>query len=319
MEKQKKESGTGSTLESFNIDIIRKKLKTISVFALLLNLALAIFKVTVGILFKSMAVLADGIDTSTDILTSSTVIISTKISQKPADREHPYGHNKAENIGAKIISFVIFYAGVSLLFESGKRFYTGNYNIVPGVLPLIAASISIIGKFVLFVVEYNAGKKYKSHSMVAEAKNMRNDILMSGLVFVGVALNKIGLSWMDPVVGIIMSGIIIKVAWEVFEENAHELMDGLREEEMWIYEKIFEACRICGGSNPHKVRVRKIGGKFDIDMDIEVNPNMNVKEAHDITKCIKKNLRNSGEIYDVVIHVEPEENDEKEPFGLSEK
>ncbi|MFN6991952.1 MAG: cation diffusion facilitator family transporter [Fervidobacterium sp.] len=305
--------------DTIDSNILSKKLKQISLFAVFLNLFLAIFKVTVGILFKSMAVLADGIDTSTDILTSSTVLVSTIVSQKPADKEHPYGHHKAENIGAKVISFVIFYAGISLFIESTKRLITGNYGVISGILPILVTLLSVLGKLTLFIMEYSAGKKYKSHSMIAEAKNMRNDIMMSGLVFLGVILNKIGLSWMDPVVGIIMSGIIIKVAWEVFEENAHELMDGLKEEEMWIYEKVFDACRICGASNPHKVRVRKIGGKFDIDMDIELNSNMSVKEAHDITKCIKKSLCNTGEIYDVVIHVEPEENDEKEPYGWSEK
>ncbi|MFN3692308.1 MAG: cation diffusion facilitator family transporter [Fervidobacterium sp.] len=305
--------------KSVNADNVGKKLKQISLFAVLLNLVLAILKVTVGLLFKSMAVLADGIDTSTDILTSSTVLISTIVSQKPADKEHPYGHHKAENIGAKVISFVIFYAGITLFIESAKRLITGNYEVISGILPLLAALLSVLGKFTLFVVEYSAGKKYKSRSMVAEAKNMRNDIMMSGLVFLGVILNKIGLFWMDPVVGIIMSGIIIKVAWNVFEENAHELMDGLKEEEMWIYERVFNACRTCGASNPHKVRIRKIGGKFDIDMDIEVDSNMSVKEAHDITKCIKRALCDASEIYDVVIHVEPEENDEKEPYGWSEK
>lgn len=299
-------------------NIAYKELKKVSIIAVVTNLILAIIKVSIGLIFKSMSVLADGIDTSTDILTSSTMLISTAISRKPADKGHPYGHQKAENIGAKIISFVIFYAGVSLLFESAKRLFTGEYEVLSGILPLFAAIISVAGKTFLFAIEYSFGKKYKSYSMIAEAKNMRNDILMSGLVFLGVFLNKIGLSWMDPLVGVIMSGIIIRVAWEVFEENAHELMDGLKEEEMWIYEKIFEACKICKASNPHKVRVRKIGGKFDIDMDIEVDGQMRVKEAHDITKCIKEKLCDTKNIYDVVIHIEPEENDEKEPFGISE-
>ncbi|ABS60518.1 cation diffusion facilitator family transporter [Fervidobacterium nodosum] len=295
-----------------------KELKKISIIAVFTNFILAIIKVSVGLIFKSMAVLADGIDTSTDILTSSTMLIATVISKKPADKEHPYGHQKAENIGAKIISFVIFYAGVSLLIESAKRLITGQYQVLTGFLPLVAAIISVLGKTFLFTIEYTTGKKHKSHAMIAEAKNMRNDIIMSGLVFLGVFLNKIGLSWMDPLVGIIMSCIIIKVAWEVFEENAHELMDGLKDEEMLIYDKIFEACKVCGASNPHKVRVRKIGNKFDIDMDIEVNENMSVKEAHDITKCIKEQLCETKDIYDIVIHVEPEANNEKEPFGLSE-
>uniref|UniRef100_A0A7C5VJH5 Cation transporter n=1 Tax=Fervidobacterium thailandense TaxID=1008305 RepID=A0A7C5VJH5_9BACT len=294
-------------------------LKKVAIAAVITNVILAIFKVSVGLIFRSMAVLADGIDTSTDILTSSTVLIATLISRRPPDKEHPYGHQKAENIGAKIISFVIFYAGVSLLFESMKRLITRDYISLEGALPLVAAALSIAGKTFLFTLEYSVGKKCKSQSMVAEAKNMRNDIFMSALVFFGVAMNKIGLGWMDPLVGMLMSMMIIKVAWEVFEENLHDLMDGLREEEMWIYEKVFEACKKCGASNPHKVRVRKVGNKFDIDLDIEVREDMTVKDAHEITKCIKKLLSASKDIYDVVIHVEPEGNEELEPFGISTK
>lgn len=296
-----------------------KMIRRVGLIAVFTNIALALVKVTVGILFKSMAVLADGIDTSTDILTSSTMLVASLISRKPPDREHPYGHHKAENIGAKIISFVIFYAGISLLIESAKRLISGEYEVLSGFLPFLAAILSVAGKTFLFLIEYSAGKKYGSKSMVAEAKNMRNDILMSSFVFLGVALNKIGLSWMDPLVGLVMSGIILKVAWDVFEENTHELMDGLKEDEMWIYERVFESCKACGALNPHKVRIRKVGGKYDIDMDIEVNGSMSVHEAHEITKCIKQYLCQTNQIYDVVVHVEPEENDEKEPFGISQK
>lgn len=122
---------------------------------------------------------------------------------------------------------------------------------------------------------------------------MRNDIIMSCLVFVGVILNKLGLAWIDPLVSVVMSFIILKVAWDVFEENAHELMDGLYENEMWIYDRVFDVCKACGAYNPHKVRIRKIGGKFDIDMDVEVDGNMTVRQAYEITKCIRKRLSDS--------------------------
>lgn len=292
--------------------------KRVALIALFTNLALAVVKVVIGTLFKSMAVLADGIDTSTDILTSSTVLVATIVSKRPPDRGHPWGHQKAENIGAKIVSFVIFYAGVSLLVESAGRLLTRNYGVIHGGLPLLAATLSVVGKSFLFFIELAVGRRYKSRVMVAEAKNMRNDIALSGLVFIGVALNKVGLAWMDPLVGLLMSLAILKVAWEVFEENVHDLMDGLREEEMWIYEKVFEACRKCNASNPHKVRVRKVGPRFDISLDIELDENMTVREAHEITKCIKAELLESRDVYDVVIHVEPHGNEESEPFGLRE-
>ncbi|ABR29951.1 cation diffusion facilitator family transporter [Thermosipho melanesiensis] len=298
---------------------MEKTLKKVTTFAVVTNTFLAVIKIITGILFNSMAVLADGIDSSTDIITSIIVFLATRYSSKPPDKLHPYGHTKAENIGAKIISFIVFYAGISLLIESFLKLVKKEYILIPGFLPLFVTLISVLFKTILFIVEYRIGKKYNRSSLVAEALNMRNDIMLSTIVFLGVFLNKTGLAWMDPLVGILMSVIIIKVAFEIFSENAHLLLDGIHPEDEWIYDAILKVCKDCGKiKNPHKIRVRKIGINYDIDMDIEVEPNMTVKESHELTKCIKEKLINitNNKIYDVVIHVEPLENIEIEPYGI---
>ncbi|SHH33249.1 cation diffusion facilitator family transporter [Thermosipho atlanticus] len=301
---------------------MEKSVKKVTIIAVLTNSTLAFLKVFTGLMFNSMAVLADGIDSSTDIFTSLVVFFATRFSSKPPDKLHPYGHQKVENIAAKIISFVIFYAGISLLTESFKRLITGNYQTILGIIPILVTIISMAGKFILFIMEYKIGKKYQRQSLIAEALNMRNDILLSTLVFFGVFLNKIGLSWADPVVGMIMSIIILKVSFEIFSENFYSLMDGIHPKEEWLYDMVFENCKKCDGVyNPHKVRIRKIGNKYDIDLDIEVDPNLTVKQAHEITKCLRSKIIDSlgDELYDVVIHVEPLLNDEIEPYGLEEK
>jgi len=299
---------------------LEKSLKKITTFAVITNALLAFLKVLTGIIFNSMAILADGIDTSTDILTSSIVYFSTRFSSKPPDKLHPYGHHKIENISAKIISFIMFYAGVSLSIESIKRIITKDYHTIIGIIPLVITSISIFAKFLLFILEYRAGKKY--NKQIAEALNMRNDIMLSSLVFIGVFLNKIGLPWMDPVVGLFMSLIIIKVSFEIFSENFYSLMDGIHPGEEWLYDVVFESCKQCEGvHNPHKVRIRKVGNKYDIDMDIEVDPNLTVEKAHEITNCLKSKISDSldEKLFDIVIHVEPIKNEETEPYGLDEK
>jgi len=126
---------------------LEKSLKKITTFAVITNALLAFLKVLTGIIFNSMAILADGIDTSTDILTSSIVYFSTRFSSKPPDKLHPYGHHKIENISAKIISFIMFYAGVSLSIESIKRIITKDYHTIIGIIPLVITSISIFAKF----------------------------------------------------------------------------------------------------------------------------------------------------------------------------
>ncbi|APT71660.1 Cation diffusion facilitator family transporter [Thermosipho sp. 1063] len=297
-------------------------IKKVTFLAVITNIFLAVIKIITGILFNSIAILADGIDSSTDIITSLVTFFATRLSVKPPDKLHPYGHSKIENIGAKIISFVIFYAGISLFIESTKKFVTKEYFQIIGILPLVVTLISITFKTILFLIEYTYGKKYNSSSLVAEALNMRNDILLSSLVFLGVFLNKLGLEWMDPLVGMVMSAIIIKVAFEIFTENAYVLLDGITPKDTWIYDTIINVCNNCNGiKNPHKIRVRKIGNVYDINMDIEVDPNMTVKESHNLTKCLKEKLIKitNNKIYDVVIHIEPFENKENEPYGIGGK
>ncbi|WP_126992941.1 cation diffusion facilitator family transporter [Thermosipho globiformans] len=298
---------------------MEKNIKIVTSIAVVVNTFLAALKVIIGFLFNSMAVLADGIDSATDILTASIVYFATRLSSKPPDKLHPYGHRKIENIGAKIISFIVFYAGISLLIESIKRLVTHNYNLIQGIIPITVTLISVIFKTFLFIIEYRIGKKYNRPSLIAEALNMRNDILLSSIVLFGILLNKIGLSFMDPLVGMIMSVIIIKVAFEIFSENAVALLDGIKKDEEWIYDEIINLCNECEGvKNPHKIRIRKIGECFDIDMDIEVDPKMNVQKSHELTLCIKNKIKKllNDKVYDVVIHVEPYQNVENEPYGI---
>lgn len=298
---------------------MEKKIRIITLTALVVNTILAVSKIVIGVIFNSMAVLSDGVDSATDILTSIVVLVATILSSKPPDKRHPYGHKKIENIGAKIISFVVFYAGITLLIESAKRLITKNYEQIFGILPFTIVLISMGFKAFLFWIEYSAGKRYDKPVLVAEALNYRNDIFLSLITFIGVFFNKLGLYFMDPLVAMIMSVIIIKVAFEIFNENATVLLDGIKSEDEWIYDEIIRICNECEGvENPHKIRVRRLGEEFDIDMDIEVDPEMTVKDAHSLTKCIMDKIKEAvnNKIYDIVIHVEPHKNIEEEPYGI---
>ncbi len=285
----------------------------------LANGLLSAAKILVGFLFQSTAVLADGIDTGTDVFTSFATLVSSKVSSKPPDKTHPYGHERIEAIVAKILSFIIFYAGISLLISSSKRLILGEYSQVMGILPLLVSAISVAVKTWLFLYKYSVGKKIKSSAFIADALNMRNDILISSTVFLGVLLSKTGLLWIDPVVAILVSIFIIRTAFVIFRETSYELMDGMTSLE--IYNDIFEAVKsVNGAANPHKVRVRQVGYKYYVDMDIEVDENVTVKQGHEIATAVKKAIvKQNDRVADVMIHVEPKGNVEQEAFGLDEQ
>ncbi|WP_448534892.1 cation diffusion facilitator family transporter [Pseudothermotoga sp.] len=283
------------------------------------NGALSAAKVLVGLLFNSSAVLADGVDTGTDVFTSLVTLVSGRISNKPPDKTHPYGHERAEAIAAKIVSFIVFYAGVSLFFTSVKRMILGEHVQIQGVLPLLVTVFSIAVKSWLFFYKYRVGKRVNSSVMVADALNMRNDILISSTVLFGVILSKVGLFWMDSVAALVVSIMIIRTAFNIFRETSYELMDGMHDLE--IYQEIFDAVEsVKGVKNPHKVRVRQVGYKYFVDIDIEVDPNLTVRMGHDIATQVKQAIiAKNDRIADVLVHVEPAGNVEQEPFGLDQE
>ncbi len=283
------------------------------------NAFLSIIKITAGILSGSFALLGDGIDSATDIVTSIVTLFTSKIVDRPPDKGHPYGHGRAETVATKALSFIIFFAGAQLAYLSIKSISSGAERSVPELYAIYFVIISIFGKAFLAFYKYKAGKKVNSSMLIADSKNMMNDILISFSVLLGLIFTFIfKMPLLDMITALIVSIWIMKVAFDIFLETSIELMDGL--EDQTIYNKVFNAtCGVEGVRNPHRTRIRKINTMYVIDMDIEVDGNLTVTEGHDISKkvhdCIQNQIEN---IYDVIIHVEPIGNEEEtEKFGLS--
>jgi cation diffusion facilitator family transporter len=179
--------------------------------------------------------------------------------------------------------------------------------------------LSIFGKAVLAAWQFKIGKLTNSKMIIANAKNMRNDILISSSVLVGLFFTFIlEMPSLDLVTAMLVSLWIIKVAWGIFKETNVELMDGVGDPE--IYNKIFQASEeIKGVSNPHRIRVRKLANLYLVAMDIEVNKNIRLIEAHELSKKVECRIRELvPNIYDILIHIEPEGNiEEDEVFGIS--
>ncbi|MCD6550969.1 cation diffusion facilitator family transporter [Thermotoga sp.] len=283
------------------------------------NTFLAMLKVLTGLFTGSYAILADGVDTSTDIFTSFIILLSARISGKPPDRTHPYGHGRAEAIASKIISFVMFYAGASLLIESIKRLVTSEISLELTLPAFLVVGASVVGKTFLFLYKLSLGKRLNSLATISDALNMRNDIMISGTVLAGmVAMKTLGWWWLDSILAIFVSILILRTSFQIFYEAAFELMDGMKESELDIYNDIFRVLeKFPDVHNPHRVRVRKVGTKYYIEMDIEVDGSMNVEAAHDLTVKIREEIMNKrDDIEDLTIHVEPLGNVEKEGFGV---
>jgi len=282
------------------------------------NGILATLKIGVGLFSHSLSLLGDGIDSASDIVTSIISLFASKIMNKPPDRDHPYGHGRIETISTKIISFIIFFAGIELASSSIKKIISGESNSIT-LIAIIVAGISIIGKLFLALYKFRAGKKIKSSLLIADAKNMRNDVVISVAVLIGLSIGKItGLYWFDSATALLVSFWIIYVGFSLFRENDIELMEG--HDNLKDYQDLFDAVeKVEEAGNPHKVRIRKIGNALIIDLDIEVNGSLSVYQGHAIAVGVEKAIKDAmSNVYDVQVHIEPLGNfEEDEKYGVT--
>jgi cation diffusion facilitator family transporter len=282
------------------------EIKKASWIGMIGNASLAVMKIVTGLVAGSLAVVGDGIDSSTDVVIALITLITARILSKPPDKKYPYGYGKADTIATKALSFIIFFAGLQLLITSVKRLIEGEVTAMPSIVAIYVTVISIIGKIFLAYYQFRIGKKTGSSMLIANGKNMQNDVLISASVLIGlIFIFVLKMPILDKITALLVSFWILKVAYQIFMQTNIELMDGTKD--FTIYEKIFKAIEAVEGvHNPHRVRARNIGHKLMIDIDMEVDGNISLSEAHEISHKVEQSIKSSiVNVFDVTIHVEP--------------
>lgn len=296
-------------------------IKQSSIISAVGNAVLALLKIFIGLTSHSLALVGDGIDSATDIATSVLTFFTATIASEPPDREHPWGHERAETIATKLLSFIIFFAGAQLAVKSIENLISNVPREIPGYIAIYATLLSIVGKTILAIYKFRTGKKTQSSMLMADGKNMRNDIVISLTVFTGLVFSRIfGMPSIDSLIALAVSLWIMGVALSIFRETSQELMDSIKDHH--IYKQIFETAeRVEGVLNPHKMRIRKINRFYVVDLDVEVDGSMTVKEGHDIAMELDKEIRSSiDNIYDIMIHIEPAgAGEHNEKYGLKKE
>ncbi len=288
-----------------------------SVIALVGNAILAAAKLAIGFLSGSLAVVGDGIDSSTDVVIAVVALFTARIVDKPGDREHPYGHSRAETVATTILAFIVFFAGSQLLVRTATALISGEAAELPSRIAIAVTAVSIVGKLLLSWSQFHYGKKAGSSMLIANGKNMRGDVVISASVLVGLGFTfLLRMPILDRVTALLVSFWIIKVAAGIFREVNTELMDGTDGE--GPYGEIFAAVSsVAGAGNPHRTRVRRLGSILIVDLDIEVDPELSVAAAHGIAVEVERAIKRAlPEVYDVIVHIEPRGNSEDERFGV---
>ncbi|MFQ5673362.1 MAG: cation diffusion facilitator family transporter [Nitrospinales bacterium] len=275
------------------------------------NILLAAGKFVGGVLGKSTALIADSIHSLSDLLTDVVVLFSHQIGRMPRDEGHPYGHGRAETIGAVIISSSIILVALGLAYEVWDIIASGKMT-TPEWPAAMAAALSILAKETLFHYSRKVGEKIHSPAIVANAWHHRSDAVSSIACLIGVLGAMQGYPILDPLAGGAVALMIGKMGIDLFIKAMRDLMDSaLDKEQTERIKQIIASTPGVRGS--HDLRTRRIGGEILIDVHILVAPEISVTEGHDISENVRHKLKQAfTDAQDVLVHVDAEDDMEKE-------
>lgn len=265
-------------------------------------IVLSLLKIGSGWWGKSEALLADGLNNTSDIFASLAVLIGLRISNKPADADHQYGHSRAETIASMVASFVMFGAGVEVLRSAFSKIAQKDIA-APDLFAAWVAIFSAIAMYAVYRFNRALAQRTQSHALKAAALDNRSDALVSLGTFVGVIGAIYGLPWLDAATAILVGLLIWKTAWDIFREATHMLTDGFDEHELVKYKETVLALDGVEGVRDIKGRVH--GNQIFVDVVIEVDHEMNVLESHEITEHVENKLQEKHQVMQVHVHIEP--------------
>lgn len=268
------------------------------------NILLALFKGFAGIVGHSEAVLADAVESFSDIVATSVVWVGLRFAHKPSDFEHPYGHQRVETASALIVGIIILGGSFTISGYAVSNIISGRIA-VPTTLALVAAIMTIIIKEGLYRYTIKIGRKINSMPVIANAHDHRKDALTSIATLVGVAGAMLGIRVLDPLAAIVVAVIILRIGFSVSRSALNELLDISPSPE--IMAKIRQTAEVVPGvEHVKRFRARRTGPYMFVDVEIEIDESMTVLKSHEVAEEVKTHLRKElPDIRDIMVHVEP--------------
>lgn len=267
------------------------------------NFILAFIKILIGFIARSTAMLADGMHSLSDVITTIGVIIGLKLSHKEADKSHPYGHEKIESITSLFLAIVLFLVAISIGYSGIIKIINHSY-VTPGFSAIIAAIISIIVKELMYWYTIKYANQINSPSLKADAWHHRSDALSSAGALIGIAGARMGYTFLDPLVAIIIALVIIKVAFDISKQSIAQLIDEAASEED-IQVIIDRINSIDGIYEIKNLKTRQHSNKLYVDVDISVDATLTVEEGHNIASHVHNLIEEDSRIKHCMVHVNP--------------
>lgn len=279
-----------------------------AIVGMIFNLTLAAIKTAAGILGHSYALIADGIESLSDVFSSLIVFIGLKIAMRPPDEDHPYGHGKAEPIAAVLVGAALLAAAGLIVYESIHEIITPHYAPAPFTLAVLAGVVFV--KEGLFRFVAGVGKETESTAVAADAFHHRSDAITSAMAFIGISIALIGgKGWesADDWAALLAALIILFNAFRLVAPAIRELTDVAPPAE--LKNQIMSIARtVPGVLDLDKCFLRKMGFDFYVDLHVIVDPNLTVREGHAIAHRVEDVIREANpRVAEVLVHIEPGE------------
>jgi cation diffusion facilitator family transporter len=274
-----------------------------AIISIIAYICLSCLKLFIGFISNSEALKADGLNNTTDIIASIAVLIGLRISQRPPDNDHAYGHRKSEAIGSLVASFIMFAVGTQVLIEALPTFLNGG-RTAPDMMAGYVGIFS--GGIMYFVYRHNKklAIKINSQSLLAASKDNISDAWVSIGTAIGIFGSQLNMPWLDTVTAVIVAILICKTAWNIFKDASLQLTDAFDENKITLYKKVLQSIPQVKGIKD--IRGRYYGNNAVVDVIILVNPTLDINEAHKIASLVETTLKEEQHVYEIHVKVEPQ-------------
>lgn len=281
-----------------------QKAKRVSLVSILGNLVLTVMKLIVGFLAGSTALVADAFHSASDLIGTVILLKGMQIAHLPADKNHPFGHHRAETITSEILAVILMITAAGIGYE-GLRTLTSETIKIPDIAAVYVAFLSIVAKELMYRYSSKIGTEINSDAIIADAWHHRSDAFSSIAALVGIVGSRFGMAFMDPLAALFVALLIFRAGIQIYRKAVDTLMDTAPSKET-LKELIDTILHVEGVEKVDDLRVRRYGSKMIIDLKISVLPELTVEEGHGVAARAKSQiLELNSSIQDVLIHVNP--------------
>ena len=288
-------------------DEFQRVANKVSFVTIIGNILLSVIKLIAGFIAHSNAMISDAIHSASDVFSTFVVIIGIKLASKKADKEHPYGHERLECVAAIVLSMVLFITGFGIGAAALKNITSGDYNniVVPGILALVAAIVSIVSKEAMYwYTRYNA-KRIDSSALMADAWHHRSDAFSSIGALIGIAGARLGFPIMDSIASLIIFVFIIKAAYDIFKDAIDKMVDHACDDDTvnQIRDCVMKHEDVLGID---MLQTRIFGNKIYVDLEISTDGSYTLSKAHTIAESVHDDIEKSfPKVKHIMVHVNP--------------